>query len=106
MGDDVYFVELAFMEAKIFLADFCDELVKESCCDSVILFPLVSKNIQAVFWVFVGINMDVGGAVIEDVLEFVVVLFEAIDEGIIAMGDGIGYPAFYVFFFVSVFTVP
>ena len=51
MGDDVDFVELAFMESEIFLADLGDELVKEACCDSIVLFPIVSKYVQAVFGV-------------------------------------------------------
>ena len=92
------------MPKKVVLADFCDELVEESGCYSVVLFPIVSKDVQALFGV--SFDMDVCGAVIEDVFEGVAILFEAIDEGIIAMGNGIGNPAFYVFFIISVFTIP
>ena len=74
MGDDVYFVEVAFVPQKVVLADFCDELIEESCCYSVILFPVVSKDVQALFGV--SFDVDVCGAVIEDVFELIIVLFK------------------------------
>lgn len=103
VGNDVYF-GMAFVPKIVVLIDFVNELCKEGGCDSVVLFPIISKNVQASFGA--SFDMNFCWAIIVHVLDFVLVLFEAVDEAVVGVGDGIGNPAFYFFFFVSVFTVP